>query len=288
MSLQSIKKILAHEQLAPLKKLGQNFLIHSQTAARIVGLAGITSEDTVVEVGVGLGSLTGPLAKAANKVIGLELDSGIINWQQSEGNLEDNVTLIHQDVLKADFKQLAEQCGGRLKIVANLPYSISNSLIFKLLDNQQVMDSAVLMLQKEVGMRLAAGPGTKEYGILSVLLAGAASVTRLLNVGPEQFHPRPKVDSVVVKISFHPKPQRAKLLPEHDQQLLRKVVKGGFGKRRKTLLNALSTSSLLSYDKDIIRQTLESAGIAPSIRAEKLTIEEFVAITRQLETIKPN
>ncbi len=272
MSLQSIKKILAHEQLAPLKKLGQNFLIHSQTAARIVDLAGITPGDTVVEVGVGLGTLTGPLAKVAEKVIGLELDSGIINWQQNEGNLEDNVTLIHQDVLKADFKQLAEQCGGRLKIVANLPYSISNPLIFKLLDNQEVMDSAVLMLQKEVGMRIASGPGTKEYGILSVLLAGAATVTRLLNVGPEQFHPRPKVDSVVVKISFHPKPERAELLPKHDRQLLRKVVKSGFGKRRKTLLNALSTASQLPYDKNTINQALESAEISPSTRAEKLTI----------------
>jgi 16S rRNA (adenine1518-N6/adenine1519-N6)-dimethyltransferase len=285
MSLQTIKDILKNEKLAPSKKRGQNFLIHRQTAAAIVALAGVSGDDTVVELGVGLGTLTGPLAEKANRVIGLEIDSGIIDWQTTSGNLADNVQLIHQDLLKADFPDLAQQCGGRLKILANLPYSISNPLLFKLLDNQAVMEWAVLMLQKEVAMRLVAAPGTKEYGILSVLMAGSASVTRLLDVGPGQFHPRPKVDSVVVKIIFHPVPQRASSLPAHDPELLRKVVRSAFQKRRKTLLNSLSSSPFVDFAKENCRRALLGAGIDPTTRAERLTIEDFVALTRELANV---
>ncbi|MCB2181092.1 MAG: 16S rRNA (adenine(1518)-N(6)/adenine(1519)-N(6))-dimethyltransferase RsmA [Desulfobulbaceae bacterium] len=286
MSLQTIKKILKHEKLAPLKRLGQNFLIHEQTAERIVSLAGVTEEDTVVELGVGLGTLTGPLSRNVEKVIGIELDSGIIDWQQTDGNLAENVTLIHQDLLKADFHHLAKECGGRLKIVANLPYSISNPLLFKLLDNREVMGWAVLMLQKEVGQRLVASPGTKEYGILSVLLAGSARVTHLLDVGPGQFHPRPKVDSVVVKISFDPVPERAQALPPHDHSFLRKIVKSAFQQRRKTLLNALSASALLGFNKESVRTALLKANVEPTTRAEKLGIEEFVAISLALAGLR--
>ncbi|MEW6518131.1 MAG: 16S rRNA (adenine(1518)-N(6)/adenine(1519)-N(6))-dimethyltransferase RsmA [Thermodesulfobacteriota bacterium] len=282
MSLQSIKDILKSEKLAPSKKRGQNFLIHRQTAASIVALAGVSADDTVVELGVGLGTLTGPLAEKVSRVIGLEIDSGIIDWQTTHGNLAANVQLIHQDLLKADFPDLAGQCGGRLKIMANLPYSISNPLLFKLLDNQEVMEWAVLMLQKEVAMRLTAVPGTKEYGIISVLMAGAATVTHLLDVGPGQFHPRPKVDSVVVKITFHPTPKRAALLPAHDPGLLRKVVRSAFQQRRKTLLNSLSAAPFITFAKESCRAALLAAHIEPSTRAERLTIEDFVALTREL------
>ncbi|OKY75437.1 MAG: ribosomal RNA small subunit methyltransferase A [Desulfobulbaceae bacterium DB1] len=282
MSIQTIKQILKNEKLAPSKKLGQNFLVHRQTAERIVDLSGVTGEDTVVELGVGLGSLTGPLAQKARHVIGLEIDSGIIEWQQTEGNLADNVTLIHQDLLKADFTELAAQCGGRLKIVANLPYSISNPLLFKLLDNRRSMAWAVLMLQKEVALRLIASPGTKEYGIISVFMAGAAQVRRLLDVGPGQFHPRPKVDSVVVKITFDPPPQRVLSLPPHDEKLLRRIVKSAFQQRRKTLLNALSASPLPGQNKQTIQLALNRAGIDPAIRAEKLTIEQYVTLTHEM------
>ncbi|MFH1215986.1 MAG: 16S rRNA (adenine(1518)-N(6)/adenine(1519)-N(6))-dimethyltransferase RsmA [Pseudomonadota bacterium] len=282
MSIQTIKQILKNEKLAPSKKLGQNFLVHRQTAERIVDLSGVTKNDTVVELGVGLGSLTGPLSQKAHHVIGIEIDSGIIEWQQTEGNLADNVTLIHQDLLKADFGELAVQCGGRLKIVANLPYSISNPLLFKLLDNYHSMAWAVLMLQKEVAMRLIASPGTKEYGIISVLMAGAAGVKKLLDVGPGQFHPRPKVDSVVVKITFDPVPQRVLSLPPHDKKLLRKIVKTAFQQRRKTLLNALSASPLPGQNKQTIQLALNRAEIEPSIRAEKLTIEQYVTLTQEM------
>lgn len=285
MNLQKIKEVLRHKELAPLKKLGQNFLIYPETAARIVHLAGVTPQDTILELGVGLGTLSEPLSKQAHHVIGLEIDSGIIAWQNSEGNLAENVTLLHQDLLKADFHELAKQSGGKLKIVANLPYSISNPLLFKLMDNRVDMEWAVLMLQKEVAMRLVASPGTKEYGILSVLLAGCAKVNRLLDVGPGQFYPRPKIDSVVVKIQFHPQPSRSKALPEHNENLLRQLVKGSFQQRRKTLVNALSSAPLLSYNKDKIKQALSQAGIDYKVRAENLTIEQFVSLCRSLSDL---
>jgi 16S rRNA (adenine1518-N6/adenine1519-N6)-dimethyltransferase len=285
MNLQQIKEVLRHKELAPLKKLGQNFLIYPETAARIVHLAGVTPQDTILELGVGLGTLSEPLSRQAHHVIGLEIDSGIIAWQNSEGNLAKNVTLLHQDLLKADFHELAKQSGGKLKIVANLPYSISNPLLFKLMDNRMDMEWAVLMLQKEVAMRLVASPGTKEYGILSVLLSGCAEMSRLLNVGPGQFYPRPKIDSVVVKIQFHPQPSRSKALPEHDEQLLRQLVKGSFQQRRKTLVNALSSAPLLSYSKDKIKQALSETGIDHKVRAENLTIEHFVSLCRFLSNV---
>ncbi|MBC8317071.1 MAG: ribosomal RNA small subunit methyltransferase A [Desulfobulbaceae bacterium] len=285
MNLQKIKEVLRHKQLAPLKKLGQNFLIYPETAARIVHLAGVTSEDTILELGVGLGTLTEPLAQKAKHVIGLEIDSGILAWQNSEGNLAENVTLIHQDLLKADFHDLAQQSGGKLKIVANLPYSISNPLLFKLMDHRHDMGWAVLMLQKEVGMRLIAKPGSKEYGIVSVLLSGCAEVSRLLDVGPGQFYPRPKIDSVVVKIQFHPEPSRAAALPVHDVKLLRQVVKGSFQQRRKTLVNALSSAPLLSYSKDQVKMALSETGIDDKVRAENLTVEDYVSICTHLSAL---
>ena len=144
------------------------------------------------------------------------------------------------------------------------------------------MEWAALMLQKEVAMRLVASPSTKEYGILSVLLGGCAEVSHLLDVGPGQFYPRPKIDSVVVKIQFHPPPSRAKFLPEHDEKLLRQLVKGAFQQRRKTLVNALSSAPLLSYSKEKIKQALLQAGIDHKVRAENLTVEQFVSLCRFL------
>ena len=275
----TIKGILKDQKLAPSKKLGQNFLIHKQTPIMIVERAGARADDTVVELGVGLGSLTVPLAARVKKVIGIELDSGIIKWQRESGNLPENVELIHQDLLKADFAELAGRCGGKLKIMANLPYSISNPLLFKLIDNQPAMGWAVLMLQKEVADRLTAQVGTKEYGILSVLLGACASVETLLTVGPEQFHPRPKVDSRVVKIVFDPVPDRVQALPAHDSALLRQLVKGAFQQRRKTLLNSLSAVALPECGKTMVAEFLAKAEIDPKTRAERLSVEDFVRLT---------
>ena len=274
-----IKKILTAHQLATSKKLGQNFLVHRQTAERIVELSGVTQDDSVLELGVGLGSLTLPLAERVKQVIGLELDAGIIAYHQEHHSLPGNVTLIHQDLLKADFAELAAQTNGPLKILANLPYSISNLLLFKLVESHESLSWAVLMLQKEVGQRLTAPVGSKEYGVLSVLLADCASVKTIMQVGPGQFHPRPKVDSVVVRITFRPVPPRVAQIPAHDRKLLRRIVNAAFGQRRKTLRNSLSAGMINGLSREQISALLTQAGINPETRAERLTIEDFVRLT---------
>lgn len=279
MNLAQIKKILKSNTLSPSKKRGQNFLIHTSTSERIVRLAGVTGDDSIIELGVGLGSLSIPIATVARDVTGIEIDNGIIEFHQKNDILPANFNIIHKDLLTLDFAKLAQDSGGPLKIMANLPYSISNPLLFKLLETPTEIDWAVLMLQKEVGDRIASPPGSKTYGILSVLFAGVAKVTKLMKVGPEQFHPRPKVDSVIVKIDFFDQD-----LPAYNGKLLTKIVKAGFGKRRKTLLNSLSTSSSFKIDKDRLKSCLAQAAIEPTIRPEKLTIHDFIAITNALES----
>lgn len=283
----STRTSLEKHQLTPKKRFGQNFLVHAGTAEAIVHAGEISSDDIILEVGVGLGALTRPLARAARQVIGLEIDSGIIRYHSEEADLPENVTLIHQDVLKADFQALYEQCRGPIKIMANLPYSISNPFLFKLIENQEKMAWATIMLQKEVADRLTAQPGTKEYGVPTVLLGACATVTKLLTLKPAEFHPRPKIDSVVVRIDFNRQTERIKALPPYDHALLHRVVRGAFSQRRKTLLNTLSSAKILPMigeeDKAITKQRTENAilraGIAPTARAEDLNLENFVQLT---------
>ena len=277
-----IKKILQQQKLAPKKRFGQNFLINRNISEKIVKLADIHADDTIIELGVGFGALTGYLAKTCKKVIGLEIDSGIIRYHREEGSLPGNVTLMHQDILRVDFAKLAEESGGRIKIIANLPYSISNPLLFKLTEHKDKMEWAVLMLQKEVAQRLTAGIGTKAYGILTVRMAACGSVKKLLNLGPQHFHPRPKVDSQVVRITFFPRPDRAAVLPQYDQELFKKIIDAAFQQRRKTLINALSSANLPGADKETIESALERLGLDRRIRGERLSVEQFVALTKIL------
>lgn len=280
MVYQNTKSILKKQGLAPAKKLGQNFLVHRHTAERIVKLAGITNKDTVLEVGVGLGALTTPLAAAAAQVIGLEADSGIIRLHEEQKSLPKNVRLLHKDVLKADFQELADNIGDRLKILANLPYSISSPFLFKLIKHHDLIDFAVVMLQKEVALRLLAQPGTKEYGVPTVLMASCAEVEMLMQVKPEEFHPKPKVDSAIVRLSFQPIPESVQKIGPIDYPLLKTVVNGAFGQRRKTLLNALSATGLL--DKHDIAECISVTGLAPLVRAERLELEDFVQLSRAI------
>jgi 16S rRNA (adenine1518-N6/adenine1519-N6)-dimethyltransferase len=168
-----------------------------------------------------------------------------------------------------------------LKIVANLPYSISTPFLFRLIDHAHLMDFAVVMLQKEVALRLLAQPGTKEYGAPTVLLASCADVRLLLKVHPADFHPRPKIDSVVVRIGFHPQPERVRALEGFDRKLFGRVVHSAFGQRRKTLLNALDSATLVA-DKQELARRIEAAGISPSARAETLTLENFVRLSHSI------
>jgi len=280
------KKFLKRQGLAPHKKLGQNFLVHERTPKRIVDLAGVGPEDRVIEVGVGLGALTRPLAAACAHVVGLEADAGIVRLHQEQQDLPANVELIHADVLKVDLASLVAP-GERLKIVANLPYSISTPFLFRLIDQAHLMDFAVVMLQKEVALRLMAQPGTKEYGAPTVLLAACAEVRPLLAVNPAEFHPRPKVDSLVIRIGFQPKPVRVQALGDFNRVLLGRIVHAAFGQRRKTLLNGL-TSAGLTPDKTTLTRCIEAAGLVPSVRAETLTLEDFVRLCRALDHGPPS
>jgi 16S rRNA (adenine1518-N6/adenine1519-N6)-dimethyltransferase len=280
-----IKDILKQQNLAPKKRFGQNFLINRNVSEKIVKLAGVSPDDTIIELGVGFGALTCHLAKICKKVIGIEIDSGIIRYHREEGSMPENVTLVHQDILRADFAELAEESGGRVKIIANLPYSISNPLLFRLTEQMDKIEWAVLMLQKEVAQRLTAGMGTKDYGILTVRMAACASVKKLLDLGPQHFHPKPKVDSQVVKITFFPKPDRAAALPDYDLVLFKTIIDAAFQQRRKTLVNALSASNRLEVDKKTIVYALEKLGLDTRIRGERLSVEDFVALTISLQQL---
>lgn len=285
MDPKTTRHLLKQQGLAPKKKLGQNFLIHKHTARRIVELADINRDDIILEVGVGLGALTEPLARAARQVIGIEADSGIIRMHEEKKDLPGNVLLQHQDILQADLEHLARESGGRLKIVANLPYSISTPFLFKLFLHSEVMESAVIMLQKEVADRLLAEPGTKEYGVPTVLLSSCAAVKMVMRVKPEEFHPRPKVDSAVVRLTFFPVSQRIRNLDPVEPKKLRKVVNAAFGQRRKTLVNALRGGGFTA-DKEQIARAIKSCGLQPSIRAERLSVENFVRLTNALDQLQ--
>ncbi len=278
---------LLRNKLAPHKKFGQNFLVHRQTAEAIVRAAGIEKEDIVIEVGVGLGALTAPLAQAARQVLGYEIDSGIVRLHKEEGNLPANVTLIHQDILKADFREIVARCGDRLKIVANLPYSISNPFIFTLIDNAALLDSVTVMLQKEVAERLAAQPGSKEYGVPTLLLSSCATVKTVLHLSPAEFYPKPKVDSVVIRLDFRNRHVPHSLATEENFTLFRLLVRSSFNQRRKTILNTLGQIDILppindrAEQKSAVAAAIIRAGLQPDRRPETLSLEDFLRLTEE-------
>jgi 16S rRNA (adenine1518-N6/adenine1519-N6)-dimethyltransferase len=281
---------LKSNQLAPKKRFGQNFLVHKGTAEAIVRAGKISSTDIILEVGVGLGALTVPLASMAQHVFGYEIDSGIIRFHEEKGDLPGNVTLVHQDILTADFQAIAQQCGGKLKILANLPYSISNPFIFKLIDNASLISTATIMLQKEVADRLMAAPNTKDYGVPTVLLASCASVHKLMTLGPGEFHPRPKIDSVVVRIDFTKPPGASAEENKYDFALFRHLVRTTFNQRRKTILNTLSGANLFAdraqqdkvINKEITLLAIEQTNLQPTARPETLTFSDFINLAIQV------
>lgn len=287
---------LHDNKLAPKKKFGQNFLVHKQTAEAIVRAGSVDAQDIILEVGVGLGALTGPLAQSVKHVYGYEIDSGIIRFHEQEGDLPTNVTLVHQDILTADFNAISELCGGKLKILANLPYSISNPFIFKLIEHAPLISSATIMLQKEVAERLMAERNTKDYGVPTILLASCASVKKLMTLGPAEFHPRPKIDSVVIRIDFEKQRSGITELPKYNFELFRRIVRTSFNQRRKTILNTLSGAGFFliddnqekGFNKDETRKAIEAADISVQARPETLDVADFVKLSLSLEKAMKN
>lgn len=284
---------LKQHSLAPKKKFGQNFLVHRETAEAIVRAGNVSSDDTIIEVGVGLGALTLPLAQAVQKVIGFEIDRGIVRFHESEQDLPSNVTIIHQDILKADFNEIVKLSGGPLKILANLPYSISNPFIFKLIDNADLIDSATVMLQKEVADRLSAEQNSKVYGVPTVMLATCATVTKKLLLKPAEFHPKPKVDSEVIRIDFSSASEKGRSIRDYNYALLKKIVRATFNQRRKTILNTLSRANVFGLEgpvnktlnKELAKEALQLASIHPTARPETLSAAEFITLTNFVESI---
>jgi len=273
----TIREILAQHRLAPSKLRGQNFLVQPGVSQRIVEKAEILPTETVVELGVGFGSLTVPLARRAARVIGLELDRGIVNYHEKAHDLPENVTLLHQDLLRADYHALARECGGRIVLVANLPYSVTNPLLFKLLEIRHLMDRAVLMVQKEVAERIAAPHSTRAYGILSVLIQLCCRLTLLMEVGPKNFHPRPKVDSTVVRLDFVQPPP----LDDATFASLKTLTEKSFSQRRKKLSSRLA--KCLGVDRSVIEQVLVAGDIRPDARPDQVDPQTFLKLARALQ-----
>ena len=260
----------------PKRSFGQNFLVHTPTVNTIASFVQVPEARAVVELGVGRGALTRALADRVGpdgRVIGFELDRELVNWLRQEDVLPPNVELRFGDMLDISFTQLADELDGPLVIAGNLPYNISSQVVMKLVDEKDVLRQAVLMFQKEVAERLVAGPGSRKYGILSVLAGQCLDMKKLMDVPPGLFSPRPKVVSSVVEI----KPAAAET-DVGNRAVFRRVVKQAFAKRRKTVRNALL--ELYSPCPHLLDQALTRAEIDPRWRAEMISIEKFSRLAR--------
>ena len=264
------------------KSLGQNFLVDQNILDKIVDAAQITKEDVVFEIGTGIGTLTYELAMRAKKVVAIEIDKNLIPILEETLADCDNVKIVNQDILKTDILELAEEHSPNrpIKVVANLPYYITTAIIMKFLESGARLDSFVIMIQKEVADRITAKPSTKDYGSLTVAIRYYATSSIVAKVPKGAFVPPPNVDSSVVKLQIRCK----KDVEIHDEKLFFKVVRGSFSKRRKTILNALSTYE--NFGKDQVLRGLAAAEIDPRRRGETLTIDEFATLTNCLTELK--
>ncbi len=280
----SPKILLAAHKIRPKKQLGQNFIVDPGFTETIVKRSGILPEDIILEIGAGLGALTIPLARKAKKVFAVEKDRQIIpilNMEILVSGLT-NISIIEKDILSVDIKALVENMGGKIVVMGNLPYNISSQILVQLIRSRAVIHRAVLMFQKELAQRITAETGCKEYGRLTVMLRYCSDIKKLVEAKASLFFPKPKVDSEILELTF-------KKDIDHkaaDELFLFKVIKSGFGNRRKTLKNALAASEL-NIDPDTAKGILEMSGIDPVRRAETLTVEEFVKLSNTLIERKP-
>jgi 16S rRNA (adenine1518-N6/adenine1519-N6)-dimethyltransferase len=270
--------------LQPRKALGQNFLKNTLVAQRLVEQAQIGPQDTVLEIGAGLGSLTLAIAGVAGQVIAVEKDAHLVPLLRAEllSYNQGQVRILETDILRMPLAPLVSPGSPQLIVLGNLPYNISSQVVVKLITERRFVRRAVLMFQKELAERLCAGPGSKTYGRLSVLLQYCADVEAVLSIKADQFYPKPKVDSAVLRIDFKPIVTPA----VQDEGLLVKVVQAAFGRRRKTMRNAL-TGSLLDLNADQAESALQAVSIDPRRRAETLSVAEFVALTNHVALWRP-
>ncbi|MCM1308116.1 MAG: 16S rRNA (adenine(1518)-N(6)/adenine(1519)-N(6))-dimethyltransferase RsmA [Butyrivibrio sp.] len=258
------------------KKYGQNFLIDENIVAKIVRMAGVAEEDFVLEIGPGIGTMTQLLCENAREVAAVEIDKKLIPILAETLSEYENVTVINEDILKTDITALArEKNEGRpIKVVANLPYYITTPIIMGLFESRAPIDSITVMVQREVAERMQTGPGSKDYGALSLAVQYYAKPEILMSVPPECFMPRPSVGSAVTRLARHD----VKPVEVRDEALMFKLIRASFNQRRKTLVNALNNSSEISLSKDVITQAAAELGKGESVRGEALTLEEFARL----------
>lgn len=263
------------------KKFGQNFLIDENVVEKIVRDAGVTKDDFVLEIGPGIGTMTQILCENAREVVAVEIDDKLIPIL-TEDTLSwyDNVTVIHEDILKLDIVKLAnERNGGKpIKVVANLPYYITTPIIMGLFESHVPLDSITIMVQKEVADRMQVGPGTKDYGALSLAVQYYAKPQIILNVPASCFMPRPNVDSAVIQLTRYEKPP----VEVADEHLMFRLIRASFNQRRKTMTNSVGNSPELSVSKEQMAAALEKCGLSATVRGEALTLAQFAELANVL------
>lgn len=272
--------VLNKYQFTFQKKFGQNFLIDTHVLEKIISAAGITEEDFVLEIGPGIGTMTQYLASAAREVCAVEIDKSLIPILEDTLKDYDNVTVINQDILKVDIAELAREKnqGKPIKVVANLPYYITTPIIMGLFESHVPVESITVMVQKEVADRMQVGPGTKDYGALSLAVQYYAEPYIVANVPPNCFMPRPKVGSAVIRLTRHKEPPvRVK-----DEKLLFGIIRASFNQRRKTLANGLKNYEGLPFTKEEIEEAISQCGFSPSVRGEALSLKEFAMLADAL------
>lgn len=281
---QNTIQVIQKHGFAFQKKFGQNFLIDAHVLDKIIAAAGVTADDMVLEIGPGIGTMTQYLAEAAREVAAVEIDSSLIPILEDTLKDWDNVTVINNDILKTDIKKIAdEKNGGKpVKVVANLPYYITTPIIMGLFEKNVPVDSITVMVQKEVADRMQVGPGTKDYGALSLAVQYYAKPEIVANVPPNCFMPRPKVGSAVIKLTRYEKPP----VDVYDERLMFRLIRASFNQRRKTLVNGIKNSGDFALSKEEIENVFEKCGLPLNIRGEALTLEQFAMLANCIYEMK--
>lgn len=269
-------EVIQKYQFAFQKRFGQNFLIDAHVLEKIVSAAGITKDDRVLEIGPGIGTMTQYLAESAGQVIAVEIDTNLLPILTDTLKDYSNVKVINQDILKVDINELVKEYnnGRPIKVVANLPYYITTPIIMGLFESNVPIDNITVMVQKEVADRMQVGPGSKDYGALSLAVQYYASPYIVANVPPNCFIPRPNVGSAVIRLTRYQEPP----VQVKDPKLMFKLIRASFNQRRKTLQNGLNNSPEISFSKEEITKAIESLGVSPSVRGEALSLEQFAQL----------
>lgn len=259
------------------KKFGQNFLINTGVLEDIIDAAEVTDEDMVLEIGPGIGTMTQYLCENARQVIAVEIDTNLIPILKDTLSAYDNVRIINDDILKVDINELAREYnnGRPIKVVANLPYYITTPIIMGLFESHVPIESITVMVQKEVADRMQAGPGTKDYGALSLAVQYYSKPQIVVNVPPSCFMPQPKVGSTVISLRHH----QQLVVQVEDEKLMFKVIRASFNQRRKTLANGLNNYGGINLTKEQIQQSIEELGVPVNIRGEALSLEQFACLS---------